>query len=305
MSFGENLQYYRTANDLTQEQLAERLEVSRQSVSKWESDASFPEMEKLLTLCDLFHCSLDTLLRGDARATRQEDTAGYDLHMNRFAKQMTAGTVLCITGFAAGGIVDALTREDHWSGAVFLLFILTAVVFFIVGGIQHSDFCRQHAQIEPFYEESVLSAWRQRFPVFMATGAALCFAALILMNLFEGMSIRQLSAAQSNDLLSGLGILIIACGVGLLTYGGLQQSKYHVETYNRSRAEERDPRLRYLGNIHGAIMLSATGAFLLYWYFWRTRDYDSNQGIGFAALLIFGLGWLLCCIVSVLFKKDK
>ncbi|MDE7036107.1 MAG: helix-turn-helix domain-containing protein, partial [Eubacteriales bacterium] len=51
MSFGENLQYYRSEGGLTQEQLAERLEVSRQSVSKWESDASFPEMDKLLVMC--------------------------------------------------------------------------------------------------------------------------------------------------------------------------------------------------------------------------------------------------------------
>lgn len=54
MSFGENLQFYRAREGLTQEELAERLEVSRQSVSKWESNTSFPEMEKLMTLCSLF-----------------------------------------------------------------------------------------------------------------------------------------------------------------------------------------------------------------------------------------------------------
>ena len=67
MSFSENLQFLRDRAGLTQEQLAERLEVSRQSVSKWESAASYPEMEKLLLMCDLFHTDLDTLLRGDAR----------------------------------------------------------------------------------------------------------------------------------------------------------------------------------------------------------------------------------------------
>ena len=50
MSFGENLQYLRKQKEITQEQLAEQLEVSRQSVSKWESGQSFPEMEKLLQL---------------------------------------------------------------------------------------------------------------------------------------------------------------------------------------------------------------------------------------------------------------
>ena len=45
MSLAENLQYLRAREGVTQEQLAERLDVSRQSVSKWESGASFPEMD--------------------------------------------------------------------------------------------------------------------------------------------------------------------------------------------------------------------------------------------------------------------
>ena len=48
MSLGENLQFLRKKNNITQEQLAEQLDVSRQSVSKWESDSSYPEMDKLL-----------------------------------------------------------------------------------------------------------------------------------------------------------------------------------------------------------------------------------------------------------------
>ena len=85
MSFGENLQFYRAREGLTQEELAERLEVSRQSVSKWESNTSFPEMEKLMTLCSLFQTDLDTLVRGDAQAACQEDAVGYDRHMNAFS----------------------------------------------------------------------------------------------------------------------------------------------------------------------------------------------------------------------------
>ncbi|MCA5964098.1 helix-turn-helix domain-containing protein [Blautia sp. RD014234] len=46
MSFGENLQYYRKREEITQEQLAEKMEVSRQTISKWEAGTSYPEMEK-------------------------------------------------------------------------------------------------------------------------------------------------------------------------------------------------------------------------------------------------------------------
>lgn len=66
MSFGQNLQCLRKmSNKMTQEELAERLSVSRQTVSKWELDMVYPEMDKLIELCNLFSCSMDELVRGD------------------------------------------------------------------------------------------------------------------------------------------------------------------------------------------------------------------------------------------------
>ena len=64
MSFGKNLQHLRRmCGEMTQEALAEKLKVSRQTVSKWELDESTPEMEKAIELCGLFNCSLDNLFR--------------------------------------------------------------------------------------------------------------------------------------------------------------------------------------------------------------------------------------------------
>lgn len=66
MSFGQNLQCLRKMrNKMTQEELAERLGVSRQTVSKWELDMGYPEMDKLIELCTLFSCTMDELVRGD------------------------------------------------------------------------------------------------------------------------------------------------------------------------------------------------------------------------------------------------
>ncbi|MBQ0051552.1 MAG: helix-turn-helix transcriptional regulator [Treponema sp.] len=66
MSFGTNLQYLRQlSGNMTQESLAEKLRVSRQTISKWEVDAAIPEMEKALELCKIFNCSLDNLFRED------------------------------------------------------------------------------------------------------------------------------------------------------------------------------------------------------------------------------------------------
>lgn len=69
MSFGKNLQYLRRLNrNMTQEALAEKLEVSRQTVSKWEGDECKPEIEKVIALCSLFNCTLDNLFREELGA---------------------------------------------------------------------------------------------------------------------------------------------------------------------------------------------------------------------------------------------
>ena len=67
MSFRDNLQYLRAQRSMTQEQLAMLLGVSRQSISKWESEKAYPEMDKLLMICDMFGCTLDDLVLGDVR----------------------------------------------------------------------------------------------------------------------------------------------------------------------------------------------------------------------------------------------
>ena len=65
MTIGQKIAILRTAMQISQEQLAERLEVSRQSVSKWESDQSVPEVGKILQLSSLFNVTTDDLLRDE------------------------------------------------------------------------------------------------------------------------------------------------------------------------------------------------------------------------------------------------
>lgn len=73
MTTGEKLAACRKEKNWTQEQLAEMLDVSRQSVSRWEMDAAFPETEKLIRLSRLFDCSIDYLLIGDRQRPEGEN----------------------------------------------------------------------------------------------------------------------------------------------------------------------------------------------------------------------------------------
>ena len=62
MNLSENLKVIRKENNLSQEQLAEKLGVSRQAVSKWESCQSYPEMDKMTLICKLFNYNIDDLM---------------------------------------------------------------------------------------------------------------------------------------------------------------------------------------------------------------------------------------------------
>ena len=68
MNLGENIYMFRTKNGLSQGDVANALEVSRQSVSKWENNVAVPELDKLMKLSELFGTSLDELVSGEKPA---------------------------------------------------------------------------------------------------------------------------------------------------------------------------------------------------------------------------------------------
>lgn len=73
MTLGKRISTYRTARRLSQEEVAERLAVSRQAVSKWETDRAVPELDKLVALSDLFGVTLDQLVKGEEETPPSSD----------------------------------------------------------------------------------------------------------------------------------------------------------------------------------------------------------------------------------------
>ena len=73
-SFGTRLTELRKQTGLSQEKFAELLNVSRQSISKWENDKAYPEMTRLIFMSDYFKVSLDKLMRGEVNQGGEEQT---------------------------------------------------------------------------------------------------------------------------------------------------------------------------------------------------------------------------------------
>ena len=65
MKFGENLRVLRKSKNMSQETIAEKVGVSRQSISKWENGEAYPEMKNILSLCDIFHCKINDLVHNN------------------------------------------------------------------------------------------------------------------------------------------------------------------------------------------------------------------------------------------------
>ncbi len=103
MTTGQKIYDCRRKAGMTQEELADRLGVSRQAVSKWEADAAFPETEKILELCKLFGVSADELLFGKEQAEeriredaspREEKTWGV-IHAGNWRYEYISKTRIC------------------------------------------------------------------------------------------------------------------------------------------------------------------------------------------------------------------
>lgn len=75
MELGNQIKKYRGENSLSQEQLAERIYVSRQTISNWENDKSYPDVNSLVLLSEVFNTSIDNLIKGDVEIMKKQINA--------------------------------------------------------------------------------------------------------------------------------------------------------------------------------------------------------------------------------------
>ena len=307
MSLGQNLQFLRKRDNITQEQLAESLEVSRQSVSKWESDTTYPEMDKLLQLANLFHCSLDDLVQKDISSQYVEDKCNYDQFMNQFSRRITTGVGLILSGVTIMLLLNTFIPKvhgfdmDEFSGIIFLFFVIAAVAIFIVSGLQRSYFEKKYPYIENFYSDEEKEAFHKKLIQFITTGVVLIIFGMILaVTLDAVISANHMIRNRIDfDALGGaIFMFLVTIAVILFVYAGTQDSKYNIERYNlmhdhNSQTYKNDKKI---GVICGSIMMVATMIFLgcgLLGKLWH---------IAWAVYPVFGIA---CGIVSMVINHNN
>lgn len=284
MSLAENLQYLRAREGVTQEQLAERLDVSRQSVSKWESAASYPEMDTLLKLCDMFQVDMDTLLRGSVEKSLSEDTAGYDRFMTLYARKIAGGVSAIVGSVALWSFLSALGLSEMLGTAILLLVIAAAAVVFIASSMEEEHFRKKHPVIPDFYTEPQKERFHRRYIWYIAGGVGAILLGVVMMVL----AFTVLPEREPYESYIGAAFLaVVACAVYFLIYGGMLEDKYNIAKYNRQNnpTPEDRSRRRRATTACSVIMILATAVFLfagLAYYKWNW------------AAIIYPVGGVLC-----------
>lgn len=88
MELGNKIKYYRGEKELSQEELAERVYVSRQTISNWENNKSYPDINSIVLLSEIFGISIDNLIKGDVEQMKKEINSEEVKKLNFYATMM-------------------------------------------------------------------------------------------------------------------------------------------------------------------------------------------------------------------------
>ena len=299
MGFSENLQILRKMKNMSQEQLAERLDVSRQAVSKWESGNGYPETEKLISICEIFDCSMDEIIKGKFSADVNGEKKGYEKLMSKFSKGIALAIGIILLGttillyFAGIPGTEELKEKNEIMGVVILLLcVLIAVPIFIILGMQREEFIKKNPKLANIYSEEENEKFNSKFQKSLAGSVALTLLGTILLIFVSGMKLVDEESTIPVVIL----MAFVTIAVPIIVYFGIQKDKYDIEKYNKENSEEYKKENSKVGKISGVIMLIATILFLISGLIYN---------MWYINWIVYPIGGIMCGIVGTIFNKEQ
>lgn len=305
MSFGENLQYLRKKNGITQEDLADKLDVTRQTVSKWEQDGNYPETEKILKLCKMFGVTMDELLMGDVAGVVTEDDQvkekatieQYEKEFKGFACAISIAVLIAMLGVALYSFFCSFAEPTSpvvWSqsksniiSCVSLFMCLAATTSICIAfGIKHENFVKEYDLTSIAYDKQTIKKYSSRMAAGIVSGIALIIAGLILFICFSE------SAEHVILYLSSLFMLLIGASAFLIIYTVMGYERVTVEVVQKEKRKKNSTTAqRLLDSMYAIIMIVATIIYLCFGFI------DNNWQ---SAAIIYASAGLLCGVVSII-----
>ncbi|ODJ72306.1 helix-turn-helix domain-containing protein [Brochothrix thermosphacta] len=190
MNFSKQLKIYRERDGLSQEELAEKIYVTRQTISKWENDHTYPDIHNLIALSTLFEVSLDELIKGDVENMRQ--TIG----VAKFNKHTGVMFVLMIMT-----VISIVPLMDLWGwygvGISLVFWVISMVAALKIEKMKKMENIQTYAEILAFTEGKNIQAAREKRDkkrdrvnkikivlVFTLTPAIICLISVFIWNWF-------------------------------------------------------------------------------------------------------------------------
>lgn len=299
MGFSENLQILRKMKNMSQEQLAERLDISRQAVSKWESGNGYPETEKLISICEIFDCSMDEIIKGKFSADVNGEKKSYEKLMNKFSKGIALaigiillGTTILLYFSGLPGTEELKEKNEIMGVVILLLCVLIAVPIFIILGMQREEFIKKNPKLANIYSEEENEKFNSKFQKSLAGSVALILLGTILLIFVSGMKLVDEESTIPVVIL----MAFVTIAVPIIVYFGIQKDKYDIEKYNKENSEEYKKENSKVGKISGVIMLIATILFLISGLIYNMWNIN---------WIVYPIGGIMCGIVGTIFNKEQ
>ncbi len=311
----------------SQEELAEKMNVSRQSVSKWEGAQSVPDMERILRLSEIFGVSTDYLLKDNlesmdsaalpdtgtaARTVSMEEASDFIQIKEKNAKNVAVGVLLCILSpvmlILLGGAQEykMISLTENQAGGlgliILILMICGAVALFITSAmrINRYDFLERETIDTLYGVKGMVTERREQFrPVFtrqLTLGIVLCVLSVIPLGislLFAGeKEFYHVAAVAGLLLLAAVGVMLIV-RVAMI-WGGFQQL---LEEGDYSREAKEDQKLH---NSFGRIYWLLVTAGFLAWSF-----LSNAWNRSWIIWPIAGVAYAACIAIVKALKKNR
>ena len=328
MILADKIILLRKKSGWSQEELAEKLNVSRQSISKWEGAQSVPGMDKILQLSEIFGVSTDYLLKdsieleeyveqeskseeSSVRYVSMEEANSYlDLTQN-IAHKMALGVAMCIMSPAIIitlsnlYLLDQFPFSENQSQAIaltlFFITIASAVVIFISIGMKFKDF--EYLKTEPIETEygvsgmvkSKMKAYKETYSKYNIIGVTLCILSVLPV---------ILSSFADKDLTDGIGVIgtlfMVTVGVFMLVTVGTIWSSFNVLLQEGEYSVEGKAKSKVVGSIAGIYWLLTTALYLFISFYYGA--WDKSWMIWPVAGVLFGA---VAAIANLVIKSKK
>ena len=284
--FSQNLQKIRSEKNLSQEQLADKIGVSRQTISAWESGKASPELDKITAISKLFSVSIDELVGEIKTEASNFDKKEYEKNYSKIALLRASGIFILFSGIAFGAF---FFEKGVIAGVGLMISLAISVPLFILAKntdeLANNKLIKSKKSLENVFADSEIE---------FAAKNKILGSILLVSLLFIAIAIHQIIVYLTNfgeNLANTIFMLLLGIAVASATYANSIFAKIQNFEDNKAENIKTDEKIGFFAAI---LMLILTAIFLIYSFI--SKDWSSAE-------ILFPIGGIAIGIYAIFVKK--